>query len=58
MTMDRSPMGSDYQPQEKPAYQESDRTVQETAVQSLWVKVLDALIHLLIRIRDKLTSQA
>lgn len=56
--MDRSPAGSDYSPQEKPVYQETDQTVEQTAVQSLWVRVLDALIHLLIRIRDKITSQA
>lgn len=52
---DRAPAGANYERTEKAQQVVPDETSGNNILSSMWIRVLDSLIHLLIRIRDKLT---
>ena len=53
---DRSPAGANYKRKSKPQQVAVKETTTNNILGNMWVRVLDSLIHLLIRIRDKIAT--
>lgn len=56
MMADRSPAGANYKRKSKPQQVAVKETTTNNILGNMWVRVLDSLIHLLIRIRDKIAT--